>query len=271
MRLEKSGTIAPTTRPQNLRSCSSCYSRASRFPSRSTRTIRCALRGLPMARLKPGNFKRHTGSQGALGLSRHLTPQQLLRPLTTARSPISSCGARCRRTTSFSYQREQFMQLARASSLRSSNSATMRHSACSIMAGSVNFISKSLAVAATGAAHFQVRQSQPTPQRRLSFPDSHFVLERIDLAPNSHWRLEAERETWFLVLGGRAIAGSFDIATGEALFAKSDHIDIQAGASGWRASWRIPAAASVTLLQRLTQPGSIHCRATTDPGGGEFS
>ncbi len=120
-------------------------------------------------------------------------------------------------------------------------------------------IEKAIAVAATVAAHFQVRPNQLTAQRRLFISDSHFVLERIDLPPNSHWRLEAERETWFLVLSGGAIAGSFDVATGEALFAQSDHIDIHAGASGMTSLVAYTGGGKISrLLQPLTQPGSIH-------------
>ena len=81
-------------------------------------------------------------------------------------------------------------------------------------------IENAIAVADTGAANFQVRPSQLTAERRLLISSPHFVFERIDLPPNSYWCLEAERETWLLVLSGSAITGSFDVATGDAIFRK---------------------------------------------------
>jgi mannose-6-phosphate isomerase len=71
-----------------------------------------------------------------------------------------------------------------------------------------------------------------TESRTLLASDLHFVFERFDLAPNSLWRLEAERETWLLVLSGDARAGTRDIAIGDALFVQADHADIFTGAVG---------------------------------------
>ena len=42
----------------------------------------------------------------------------------------------------------------------------------------------------------------------------------------------SERETWLLVLSGDGRAGSFDVATGDAVFAQSDRVDIHAGPTG---------------------------------------
>ena len=119
-------------------------------------------------------------------------------------------------------------------------------------------VENAIAVAAAGPAEFQARSNQLTAERRLLVSNPHFVFERIDLAPNSSWRMEAERETWFLVLGGSAIAGSFDVATGDALFAQSDHIDIHSGAIGMAGLVAYTGGGPVPhLLQRLTQPGAI--------------
>jgi hypothetical protein len=58
------------------------------------------------------------------------------------------------------------------------------------------------------------------------------VLERIELPPGSAIRLEADRETWLLVVSGSARAGRFDIAAGDVVFAQSDIVDIRGGAQG---------------------------------------
>ena len=118
-----------------------------------------------------------------------------------ARSPILSCGTRCRQTTSFSCRQEQFTRSARVSSSQSFNSGATRHSVCSITVASVNFMSKMPSWWRTpGRLIFRCSPNQLTAERRLFVSNPHFVFERIDLAPNSYWCLEAERETWLLVL-----------------------------------------------------------------------
>src|SRR5271170_8333110 len=91
-------------------------------------------------------------------------------------------------------------------------------------------VENAIVVADAGPADFQIPPSQLTAERRLLVSSPHFVFERIDLAPNSSWCLDADRETWLLVLSGSVIAGSFDVATGDALFAQSERVDIRAGA-----------------------------------------
>ena len=122
-------------------------------------------------------------------------------------------------------------------------------------------IESAIAVADAGPAHFQIRPNPLTDQRTLLVSGPHFVLERIDLAPNSTWCLEAKRETWILVLSGGAVAGSFDVAPGEAVFAQSDRVDILAGMSGMVGLAAYTGVGPVShLLRRLTQPGSTDAR-----------
>ena len=80
---------------------------------------------------------------------------------------------------------------------------------------------------------FASRRRGLTDARTLLVSNSHFTFERIDLAPNSAWSLEAEHETWLLVVGGSAHAGSFDVTTGDAIFAQSDRVNILAGSDGF--------------------------------------
>ena len=96
------------------------------------------------------------------------------------------------------------------------------------MSGSENAI----AVADAGPAGIHVAPSRLTDARTLLTSNSHFTFEKIDLAPNSDWSLEAKRETWLLVVNGSARAGSFDLATGDAIFVQSDNVNIRAGSTG---------------------------------------
>jgi mannose-6-phosphate isomerase len=122
-------------------------------------------------------------------------------------------------------------------------------------------IESAIAVADAGPAHFQVRPNRLTDERTLLVSGPHFVLERIDLAPNSTWCLEAKRETWLLVLSGGAIAGSFDVAAADAVFAQSDRVDIHAGMVGMVGLAAYTGVGPVPhLLRRLTQPVSTDAR-----------
>ena len=93
-------------------------------------------------------------------------------------------------------------------------------------------IESALAVADAGPADFLVTPTRLTDARTLLLSNSYFTFERIDLTPNSTWRLEAEHETWLMVVSGSARAASFDVTTGDAIFAQSDRVTIQAGRNG---------------------------------------
>ncbi len=118
-------------------------------------------------------------------------------------------------------------------------------------------IERAIAVANAGPARFRVRPNRFSDQRTLLVSGPHFVLERIDLPPNSTWCLEAKRETWLLVLSGGAVAGSFDVAAADAVFAQSDRVDIHAGKIGMVGLVAYTGVGPIPhLLRRLTQPGS---------------
>jgi hypothetical protein len=70
---------------------------------------------------------------------------------------------------------------------------------------------------------------------------------------------------WLLVLSGGAIAGWFDVVTGDAVFAQSDRVDIHPGAIGMVGLAAYTGGGPVPhLLQRLTQPGSMDVRRTQE-------
>lgn len=111
--------------------------------------------------------------------------------------------------------------------------------------------------------------SQPEPnrmsaQRSLLASDSNFVLERIELPPDSDWQLAAQRETWLLVLGGRASAGAMDIGKADALFAETDNIRITTSHQGlvalvaYTGIGPVPGILKRTALKRtaLTRPAT---------------
>ena len=93
-------------------------------------------------------------------------------------------------------------------------------------------IENAIAVADVGPAEFRVAPTRLTDARTLLISNAHFMFERIDLAPGSEWCLEAQHETWLLVVEGSARTGSFDVAKGDAVFARADRVGIHVGKTG---------------------------------------
>lgn len=90
------------------------------------------------------------------------------------------------------------------------------------------------AVAASHAGPLQA-QSGPrhlTTARTVLAAIPHFVIERVDLPPNSNWALNADRETWILAIQGHARIGLTSASAGDAVFAEGDRAGIEVGADG---------------------------------------
>ena len=61
-------------------------------------------------------------------------------------------------------------------------------------------IESAVAVANPGPADLPAQPSRLTGERTLLISTPHFVFEKMDLPPGSAWCLEAEQETWLLVV-----------------------------------------------------------------------
>ena len=119
-------------------------------------------------------------------------------------------------------------------------------------------VASAIAVADAGPADVGLKPKRLTDERTLLVSNPHFAFERIELAPGSAFRLEAERETWLLVVSGSARAGKLDVATGDAVFAQSDSVDIQAGPDGMVGLVAYTGVGGPVphLLQRPAQPSA---------------
>jgi mannose-6-phosphate isomerase len=101
--------------------------------------------------------------------------------------------------------------------------------------------------------------------RTLLVANAHFVFERLDLAAESAWRLDAERETWLLVVSGGARVGPFDLGPGDAVFAQADRTEIHAGATGMVGLVAYTGASPLPhLLQRSARPSSADTGSRQD-------
>jgi mannose-6-phosphate isomerase len=115
---------------------------------------------------------------------------------------------------------------------------------------------RAIAVAIAGPSGVPVTPSRLTDQRTLLTANEHFVFERIDLPPNTAWRLESERETWFLVIEGAARIESLDAGVGEVIFIQADHVDLQSGSIG--------LAGLVAYTGSDSLPNLLRCRKQVD-------
>lgn len=113
-------------------------------------------------------------------------------------------------------------------------------------------IDSAIASANAGPAPEQPAPRRMTDARTLLATDPHFILERIDLTADSNWALRPDRETWLVVLGGRAKIGLLNISIGEAAFMDTDCTFLKAGENGMKGLLAYTAnAPRVDLLHHL--------------------
>jgi len=124
-------------------------------------------------------------------------------------------------------------------------------------------VADAIAVADAGPADVGLKPKRLSDERTLLVTNPHFALERIDLPPSSAWCLEADRETWLLVLGGSARAGSFEVAAGDTVYAQSDRVNIRTGPDGMVCLVAYPGIDPVPLvLEHLGGPREVHVPAS---------
>jgi mannose-6-phosphate isomerase len=93
-------------------------------------------------------------------------------------------------------------------------------------------IDNAVAAANAGPAECQYVPKRLTEVRTLLVASPYFVLERIDLSLKSNWELQAEHETWLLVIEGHARVRLRTVFVGEAIFLEADRTSIKVGSSG---------------------------------------
>ncbi len=93
-------------------------------------------------------------------------------------------------------------------------------------------VDNAVAAAKAGPPERQSGATRLTDFRTLLVASPQFVLERIDLPPKSSWELDAAHETWVLVLDGGARIGLTHASVGEAIFLDADRASIEIGAEG---------------------------------------
>lgn len=88
---------------------------------------------------------------------------------------------------------------------------------------------QAMAVAETGPSSLQPAPTRLTDVRLLLVTSRHFVLERIELPADSNWQLDADGETWLLLLDGTARFGELEGRQGQAFFTQAEQTVIGVG------------------------------------------
>lgn len=94
-------------------------------------------------------------------------------------------------------------------------------------------VDNAVAAANAGPAECQSIPGRLSDTRSVLVASSHFILERVDLPPNSNWRLDAEQETWILVIEGHVQVELMNAFVGEAIFVEADHTNLKVGTRGF--------------------------------------
>jgi mannose-6-phosphate isomerase len=89
-----------------------------------------------------------------------------------------------------------------------------------------------VAVSEAGPLQIQYSPHRLDPARTVLVANPHFVLEHVHLSAGSNWTLQADRETWILVIEGRARIGEINATAGDAVFVEADSAGIEAGPDG---------------------------------------
>lgn len=96
-------------------------------------------------------------------------------------------------------------------------------------------VDQAVASANPGPAKAQANPIRLSDVRTILISCPFFVLERLQLPANTNWELDAECESWALVIGGDAAIGSTPAGIGEAFFANGNQTQIEVGRSGLNA------------------------------------
>jgi mannose-6-phosphate isomerase len=125
-------------------------------------------------------------------------------------------------------------------------------------------VEQALAVADTRPAETGPKPKRRTDERTLLTSNPHFALERIELAGGSTFSVEAEDETWLLVVSGGGRVGNLDLVVGDTVFAQSDGVDMQAKPDGM--TILVASAVNRTLAKRhLAEPSAIDAEGPNKP------
>jgi mannose-6-phosphate isomerase len=93
-------------------------------------------------------------------------------------------------------------------------------------------VDKAVAAASDGRSESPPARRRLSDVRTLLVASQPFVLERIDLKPQSNWVLGVDSETWVLVIAGYARVEKAEVFAGDAIFLVADSANVEVGPEG---------------------------------------
>ena len=122
-----------------------------------------------------------------------------------------------------------------------------------------------VAVSEAAPAQTQARQRRLTATRTALITSQHFILERVELQGNSRWMLNADRETWVLLIEGCARIESISASVGDAVYAQAERAEIEVGSGGMSCLIGYPGPNPlVALLQEAGEPMTDRAGSSVD-------
>lgn len=114
-----------------------------------------------------------------------------------------------------------------------------------------------------GPAMPQADSERLTEARLVLTRSDYFVLEQVEFVPNSYWEVDADSETWLLILEGEAKFEALRAISGRAVFIEGQHACVAAGPRGAKVLMAYVAREPIrTLLQSRNdeQPDALVTR-----------
>ncbi len=244
IRSAKSGTSAPVGSRRSFASAEAAvHEPAALHPGSSGRCVRAVDRTVERQDRGLVHPQRHARCQVALGLKRRLTPQDMrhaaddgtIADLVVWRAVASGDTVFVPAGTIHAIGAGLVI-----AEIQQRSDATFRlfdHGR-----GRELHIENAISVADAGPAGVNATPSRLTDARTLLTSNVHFTFEKIDLAPNSAWCLEAKRETWLLVVSGNARTESFDVSMAMPFSRNPIESIFEPVRTGCQVSWRTRAA-----------------------------
>ena len=116
-------------------------------------------------------------------------------------------------------------------------------------------IDSAVAVSAAGPAPVQAMPQQLSEARNVVAQCRYFVLEHIELSPNSHWEINTSSETWVMLLEGEVAFDLTQLMVGQAMFLDGHRASVRTSDSG--AKGIMAYAASAPLHDLLVDANDI--------------
>ena len=145
-------------------------------------------------------------------------------------------------------------------------------------------IDGAVGAATAGPAPVQAPSERLSDARLVVARSAYFVLEQLDLAADTYWDIEADREVWMLVLEGSAEFDLLQAVSGDAVFVEGQRVRVRTGAGPVKALLAYvgdePIAtlfqsrsceSRLAMIGRSPELGKVHELAALTPGRGSGS